>query len=121
MGHGAKCGHVVGPSDAGRSAFDPNVWGAPLLHNAPSPPRPETLSQSVTVHLASPAALQQLKDALTTDKRLNVDVTREIDYYSKQSTSMTRLITVLGGFVAGVLAARPALVGSPPIYSPAPA
>jgi putative ABC transport system permease protein len=56
------------------------------------------------VHLASPAALQQLKDALTTDKRLNVDVTREIDYYSKQSTSMTRLITVLGGFVAGIMA-----------------
>jgi putative ABC transport system permease protein len=56
------------------------------------------------VHLASSAALQQLKDALTADRRLNVDVTREIDYYSKQSTSMTKLITVLGGFVAGIMA-----------------
>jgi len=95
---------VVGAFDAGGSAFDSEVWGDPRLLNAAFPPRPETLSQSVTVHLASPAALQQLKDALTADPRLNVDVTREIDYYAKQSTSMTKLITVLGGFVAGIMA-----------------
>jgi len=45
-----------------------------------------------------------LKDALTTDPRLNVDVTREIDYYAKQSTRMTALITTLGGFVAFIMA-----------------
>ena len=101
---GGQRWQVVGTFDAGGSAFDSEVWGDPHLLNAAYPPRPETLSQSVTVHLASPAALQQLKDALTTDKRLNVDVTREIDYYSKQSASMTRLITVLGGFVAGIMA-----------------
>jgi putative ABC transport system permease protein len=101
---GSQRWQVVGTFDAGGSAFDSEVWADPHLLNAAYPPRPETLSQSVTVHLASPAALQQLKDALTTDKRLNVDVTREIDYYSKQSTSMTRLITVLGGFVAGIMA-----------------
>jgi putative ABC transport system permease protein len=95
---------VVGTFDAGGSAFDSEVWSDPHLLNAAYPPRPETLSQSVTAHLASPAALQQLKDALTTDPRLNVDVTREIDYYSKQSTRMTQLITVLGGFVAAIMA-----------------
>jgi putative ABC transport system permease protein len=56
------------------------------------------------VHLASRAALQQLKDTLTADPRLNVDVTREIDYYAKQSTRMTQLITTLGGFVALIMA-----------------
>jgi putative ABC transport system permease protein len=35
---------------------------------------------------------------------LNVDVSREIDYYAKQSTRMTTLITILGGFVAGIMA-----------------
>jgi putative ABC transport system permease protein len=95
---------VVGTFDAGGSAFDSEVWGDSHLLNAAYPPRPETLSQSVTVHLASPAALQQLKDALTADPRLNVDVTREIDYYSKQSTRMTQLITILGGFVAAIMA-----------------
>jgi putative ABC transport system permease protein len=41
---------------------------------------------------------------VTADPRLNVDVTREIDYYSKQSSRLTRLITVLGGIVAGIMA-----------------
>jgi putative ABC transport system permease protein len=48
--------------------------------------------------------LGKLKDALTTDPRLNVDVMREIDYYSKQSRTMTTLITRLGGFVAFIMA-----------------
>src|SRR6266704_4230096 len=95
---------VVGTFDAGGSAFDSVVWGDPHLLNAAYPPRPETLSQSVTVHLTSPAALQQLKDALTSDPRLNVDVTREIDYYAKQSTNMTALITILGGVLAAIMA-----------------
>lgn len=94
---------VVGTFDAGGSSFDSEVWGdAHLLNGAYN--RPDTISQSVTVHLASPAALQQLKDSLTADPRLNVDVTREIDYYAKQSTRMTTLITILGGFVAGIMA-----------------
>jgi putative ABC transport system permease protein len=33
-----------------------------------------------------------------------VDVSREIDYYAKQSTNMTTLITRLGGFVAMIMA-----------------
>src|SRR5260370_27223471 len=76
---------VVGTFDAGGSAFDSEVWGDPHLLNAAYPPRPETLSQSVTVHLTSPAALQQLKDALPSDPRCTADVTPEIDYYSNQS------------------------------------
>jgi putative ABC transport system permease protein len=103
IGLGSRRWQVVGVFDAGGSAFDSEVWGdAHLLNGAYK--RPDTLSQSVTVHLTSPAALQQLKDSLTSDPRLNVDVTREIDYYSKQSTRMTTLITRLGGFVAGIMA-----------------
>jgi putative ABC transport system permease protein len=103
IGLGSVRWQVVGIFDAGGSAFDSEVWGdAHLLNGAYK--RPDTLSQSVTVHLASPAALQQLRDALTADPRLNVDVTREIDYYAKQSTRMTQLITILGGFVALIMA-----------------
>src|SRR5712664_221353 len=103
IGLGSVRWQVVGIFDAGGSAFDSEVWGdAHLLNGAYN--RPDNLSQSVTVHLASPAALQQLKDSLTADPRLNVDVTREIDYYSKQSTRMTLLITTLGGFVAAIMA-----------------
>ena len=103
IGLGTVRWQVVGVFDAGGSAFDSEVWGdAHLLNGAYK--RPDTISQSVTVHLTSPAALQQLKDSLTSDPRLNVDVVREIDYYSKQSTRMTTLITILGGFVAGIMA-----------------
>jgi putative ABC transport system permease protein len=94
---------VVGIFDAGGSAFDSEIWGDPHLING-AYNRSDTFSQSVTVHLTSPAALQQLKDSLTRDPRLNVDVTREIDYYAKQSTRMTTLITRLGGFVALIMA-----------------
>jgi putative ABC transport system permease protein len=103
IGLGSVRWQVVGIFDAGGSAFDSEVWGdAHLLNGAYN--RPDTLSQSVTVHLASPAALEQLKDSLTADPRLNVDVTREIDYYAKQSTRMTLLISTLGGFVALIMA-----------------
>lgn len=94
---------VVGVFDAGGSSFDSEVWGDSHLFTA-AYDRPENSFQSVTVHLTSPDALGALKDAITSDPRLNVDVTREIDYYSKQSTAMTTLITRLGGFVAFIMA-----------------
>jgi putative ABC transport system permease protein len=94
---------VVGIFDAGGSAFDSDVWGDARLIG-PAFNRPDTYFQSITVHLTSKDAFQQLKDAATADPRLNVDVTREIDYYSKQSSRLTALITVLGGLVAAVMA-----------------
>ncbi len=94
---------VVGIFDAGGSAFDSEIWcDAKLLNEILK--RPDNVFQSVTVHLASPQTFQQFKDAVTSDPRMNVDVTREIDYYAKQSTTMTRLITVLGGLVAAIMA-----------------
>jgi putative ABC transport system permease protein len=94
---------IVGVFDAGGSAFDSEIWGDAHLIG-PAYNRPDTFFQSVTVHLASRNSLQQVRDYLTTNPQLNVDVTREIDYYSKQSTRLTKLITVLGGLVAGIMA-----------------
>jgi len=94
---------VAGIFDAGGSAFDSEVWcDARVLDDVYK--RPPNVFQSATVHLTSPDAFQQFKDAATKDPRLNVDVSREIDYYAKQSQVMTRLITVLGGLVAAVMA-----------------
>jgi putative ABC transport system permease protein len=94
---------VVGVFDAGGSSFDSEIWADAHLIG-PAYNRPDTLFQSVTVHLASPDSFQQFKDAVVSDPRLNVDVSREIDYYSKQSTRLTTLITVLGGLVAAIMA-----------------
>lgn len=93
---------VVGVFDAGGSAFDSEVWcDARVLDDVYK--RPPNIFQSATVHLDSQNSFQQFKDAVTADPRLNVDVSREVDYYAKQSTAMTRLITVLGGLVAFVM------------------
>ncbi len=94
---------VSGIFDAGGSAFDSEVWCDPRVLDDVYK-RPNNIFQSATVHLASPDALQEFKDAVTKDPRLDVDVSREIDYYAKQSQTMTRLITVLGGLVAAVMA-----------------
>jgi putative ABC transport system permease protein len=94
---------IVGVFDAGGSAFDSEVWcDARVLDDVYK--RPTNVFQSVTVHLTAPDSLQQFKDSVTADPRLNVDVSREIDYYAKQSTRMTQLITILGGLVASVMA-----------------
>ncbi len=94
---------VVGIFDAGGSAFDSEVWcDSRVLDDVYK--RPTNIFQSATVHLASAGNFQQFKDAVTSDPRLNVDVSREIEYYAKQSTRMTQLITILGGLVAFVMA-----------------
>ena len=103
IGLGSVRWNVVGVFDAGGSAFDSEIWGDAHLIG-PAYNRPDNLFQSVTLRLASPDSLQQFKDAVTADPRLNLDVTREIEYYSKQSTRLTTLITVLGGIVAGIMA-----------------
>jgi putative ABC transport system permease protein len=93
---------VVGVFDAGGSAFDSEVWcDARVLNQIYH--RPDNVFQSVTLHLTSPAALREFKDAVTSDPRLTVDVSREVDYYDKQSRALTVLITTLGGIVAFIM------------------
>jgi putative ABC transport system permease protein len=52
--------------------------------------------QSVYLRLESVDSLQRLKDALTTDPRLNVTVVREPDYFAQQSQVMQTIIRTIG-------------------------
>jgi len=106
IGNSVKFGggswQIVGIFDAGGSAFDSEVWcDARVLNQIYH--RPEGIFQSVTVHLTSPGDLQKLKDAVTTDPRMSVDITREVEYYDKQSRVLTTLIVVLGSIVAFIM------------------
>ncbi|MGA8144230.1 MAG: ABC transporter permease [Candidatus Acidiferrales bacterium] len=93
---------VVGVFDAGGSAFDSEIWAdARVLNQAYK--RPDNLFQSVTMRLTSPAALTELKDSITADPTLQVQVDREIEYYSRQSIALTTIITVLGTIVAFIM------------------
>lgn len=93
---------IVGIMDAGGSAFDSEVWADSRVLNQIYHYPPD-MFRSVTVHLTSPDALQQLKDAITADPRLQVGVTREKEYYDKESRAMTSMITVLGGGVVVIM------------------
>lgn len=52
--------------------------------------------QSVYLRLETIDSLQRLKDALTTDPRLNVTVVREPDYFAQQSQVMQTIIRTIG-------------------------
>jgi putative ABC transport system permease protein len=94
---------VVGVFDAGGSSFDSEVWCDSKILNEVLK-RPDNIFQSATIHLTSADAFKDFKDAISKDPQLDLDVVREVDYYSKQSESMTILIQVLGGLVAGIMA-----------------
>jgi putative ABC transport system permease protein len=93
---------VVGVFDAGGSAFDSEIWcDSRVLSEVYK--RPDYIFQSVTARLTSPSAFGSLKDSLTTDPRMTVQVDRELDYYEKQSRGLTTLIQRLGGMIAVVM------------------
>jgi putative ABC transport system permease protein len=93
---------VVGVFDAGGTSFDGEVWcDSAVLKDVYK--RPASNFQSMTVRLKSEDSFQTFKDAITADPRLTLQVDRERDYYSKQSETVTRMITVLGTMVALVM------------------
>ena len=93
---------VVGAFSAAGAASESEIWtDATGLQDAYH--RGNSF-QSVYAKLASPAAFQQFKDALTSDPRLSVKVLRQSDYYAEQSTMVTTLITTLGVIIAGLMA-----------------
>lgn len=60
--------------------------------------------QSVQLRLSTPGAFRELKDALTSNPRLNVKVARLSEYTAAQSTTVTQFIQGLGFFIAGLMA-----------------
>lgn len=93
---------VVGVFDAGGSAFDSEIWCDANVLDAVYK-RPPNVFQSVTARLTSPEAFTGFKDALTSDPRVTLQASRELDYYDKQSRAITTLIQVLGTMVALVM------------------
>jgi putative ABC transport system permease protein len=59
--------------------------------------------QSVYARLDSADSLQKLKDALTTDPRLNITVIREPDYYQQQSQVLQSIIRTIGIAIATLM------------------
>ena len=92
---------IVGIFSAGGGVAESEIWSDANVLQAAY--RRESTFQSVYTRLNSPEAFQAFKDALTSDPRLKVDVTREVDFYAKQSELLVRIITGLGSLVAGLM------------------
>ncbi|WP_292998885.1 ABC transporter permease [Nevskia sp.] len=58
---------------------------------------------SLLVKLDDPAEFEAFKDSLTTDPRLQVDVQKEVEYFSAQSRNFTRTIGVLVSVVGVIM------------------
>jgi len=89
---------VVGIFEADGTISESEIWcDAAVLQ--PAYRRGSTF-QSVMARLDSPDAFQPFKDALTADPRLDVQVERETDYYSSQSSQVRGIITGIGTIIA---------------------
>jgi putative ABC transport system permease protein len=89
---------VVGIFDADGSVAESELWAdASVLQGAF---QRGNSYQSVYLRLESVDSLQKLKDALTTDPRLNVTVVREPDYYAQQSQVLQSVIRTIGTSIA---------------------
>ncbi len=92
---------VVGIFEAGGTVAESELWcDAAVLQ--PAYRRGDTF-QSVYLRLESADRFQELKDALTTDPRLDVRVIRETEYYAEQSQMISTLIRTLGALVAVIM------------------
>jgi putative ABC transport system permease protein len=93
---------IVGTFAAQGSVAETEIWcDSRLLQSAY---RRGNSYQSVLARLDSPTSIDTLRNWLTTNPRLNVQVRRESEYYAAQSTTMTSLIRGVGYGIATLMA-----------------
>jgi putative ABC transport system permease protein len=98
---GSNTWEVVGIFDATGSVAESELWcDARVLQQVY---RRGNSYQSVLARLESADAFQPLKDALTSDPRLQVSVMFERDYYAQQSQVLQMIIRTVGIGIAGLM------------------
>jgi putative ABC transport system permease protein len=95
---GAVSWTVVGIFETGGSASETELWAdARVVQGAF---RRANSYQSVLVRLESPETLKTMKNWLTTNPQLSIDVHDESEYYSEHSQTLTSLIRSVGVAIA---------------------
>jgi len=98
---GENSWQVVGIFDAKGSITESELWtDARVLQPAY---RRGNSYQSVYARLDSVDSFQSVKDAMTSDQRLQVTVLREQDYYAAQSRVLQTVIRTVGFIIAGLM------------------
>jgi putative ABC transport system permease protein len=118
VGHQLKFGRgywtVVGVLDGGDSAINSEVWGD-ANQVATDFNRPDAYS-SMLVQATDEVTAAALAKALEADRRLNVTVMSEQDYYARQTQSAAPL-SFLGGFVCIIMAVGSAFAAMNTMYA----
>jgi putative ABC transport system permease protein len=100
---------IVGVFGAGGSGFDSEIWGD-VDQIMPSFGRP--VYSSLTFRMKDPSQFQELKARVEGDRRTNyLELSREKEYYEKQSRLMATFITILGMIVT-VIFSGGAVIGA---------
>jgi len=111
-GHTVKLGNqqwtVVGVFSSG-DAMDSEVWGDASV--VADTYRRGSSRASVMVRLADPKSYDKFKAELEGNPQLKVDVSTTLDYFSKQSEGMTKVIKVVG-ITVGLIMAIGAMFGA---------
>ena len=92
---------IVGVFDAGKTAFDSEIWGD--LNQIATDFNRNELMSSALVRAVDPIALQALKNSMADDQRLYLEAKTETEYYAAQTTT-ARPVEFLGTFVAVIMA-----------------
>ena len=92
---------VVGLFEAGGAVSESELW-CDVRVLQPAYRRGNSYN-AVYVRLQSPQSFQTLKDALTSDPRLNVMVVRENEYYADQGTVLQSIIRTVGFGIAALM------------------
>jgi putative ABC transport system permease protein len=99
---------VVGVFDAGKTAFDSEIWGD--VEQMMQAFRRQSYS-SVIARLATRESIVPLKARLDEDPRLKVDLKREPQFYADQSAGLSTFITLLGMALSVIFSAG-AMIGA---------
>ena len=86
---------------ASGDALESEVWGDAAV--VADTYRRGSSRASVTVRLADPKDFAAFKAALEANPQLKVDVTTTLDYFSKQSEGMTKVIRIVGMVVGSIM------------------
>lgn len=100
---------VVGVFEADGSAFESEIWAD--LETVRTSFGRDNLVSSVTVQLESPTAFDAFKAHVESDKRLGLEVMRELRYYEKQ-TEQTGTFILAMGIIISVFFSIGAMIGA---------
>jgi len=91
---------VVCHFSAGGSSFESEVWG---MNEQVMPILRGEVFQSITFRLADPVGFEEAKRALEADRRVQVDVHRELDFYTQQSELLGNLLRFLAIMITSIM------------------